>query len=105
MKTILLTLLLIVGLPALSQNVTVLQINAKWNEGNTRNDLKKLRGCKYEFGYLEDQPKTVSASINSVPTVVVFKNGKPVKVYRADLSLKLGVPFKEIQEEIDRLNQ
>lgn len=105
MRTILLTLLLVIGIPALSQNITVLQINAKWNEGNTRQDLKKLNGCKYEFGWLEDQPKSVSSNISSVPTVIIFKDGKPVKVYRADLSLKLGVPYREVQEEIDRLKR
>lgn len=103
MRTLLLSLFLLLGGTVYSQNITVLQINAKWNESNTRNDLSKLRGCKYQFGWLEDQPESVSKNISSVPSVIIFKDGKPVKVYRADLSLRLGVPFKEIQDEINNL--
>lgn len=105
MKTLILSLFLLFGGPIFSQNITVLQINAQWNSGNSRSDLSKLKGCKYEFGWLEDQPKSIIDNISSVPTIIIFVDNRPRKIYRADLSLKLGVPLKEIQEEVDNLRQ
>lgn len=86
-----------------AQSVRVLQINAEWNEMNTRHDLKRLKNCEYNFGYLERQPKSVSDNIKSVPTIIIFVDNKPKKIYSAGLSLKLETPLSEIQAEIDRL--
>ena len=86
-----------------AQSVTVLQINAEWNEMNTRRDLSRLTGCSYQFGYLEQQPKSVSDNIKSVPTIIIFVDNRPKKIYSAGINLKLEMPLSEIQSEIDRL--
>ena len=85
-----------------SQEVVVMQINAKWNKHHNI-DLKELKGCKVEFGWLEDQPKSLQNQVKTVPIVVVFKNGTPVKQWNADLSFTLDVNLSEIQSVVNTL--
>ena len=83
-------------------DVVVLQINAKWNKHHNI-DLKELKGCKVEFGWLEDQPKSLQSQVKTVPIVVVFKNGTPIKQWNADLSFTLDVNLSEIQSVVNTL--
>jgi hypothetical protein len=101
-----------------SQEVVVMQINAKWNKHHNI-DLKELKGCKVEFGWLEDQPQSLQSQVKTVPIVdqpqslqsqvktvpivVVFKNGTPVKQWNADLSFTLDVDLSEIQSVVNTL--
>lgn len=87
------------------EKIVVVQINAEWNEANTRRDLERLRGCEYRFGYLEDQPESLKQSIGAVPVVVIYKGNKPSYQFVADLSFSLGTPFEEIQNTVYRLKQ
>ena len=82
--------------------VVVMQINAKWNKHHNI-DLKELKGCKVEFGWLEDQPKSLQSQVKTVPIVVVFKNGTPIKQWNADLSFTLDVNLSEIQSVVNTL--
>ena len=82
--------------------ITVLQINAKWNKNHNVN-LDKLKGCVIEFGWLEDQPKHLQNQVKTVPVIVIFKNNEPVKQWNADLSFKLDVDLNEIQNVVNTL--
>ena len=82
--------------------VVVMQINAKWNKHHNI-DLKGLQGCKVEFGWLEDQPRSLQSQVKTVPIVVIFKNGTPVKQWNADLSFTLDVNLSEIQGVVNTL--
>ena len=96
--------LLVMGLSlGLSAQVTVVQINAKWNRSNTLTELSNLENCEYVFGWLEDQPRSVQSSIISVPVVVVYKDNIPKQQYAADISLKLNTTFEEIQSLVNLL--
>ena len=83
-------------------DVVVMQINAKWNEHHNV-DLSGLQGCKVEFGWLEEQPKSLQSQVKTVPIVVVFKNGTPVKQWNADLTFTLDVNLSEIQSVVNKL--
>ena len=83
-------------------DVVVLQINAKWNKHHNVN-LDNLKGCKIDFGWLEDQPQTLQNQVKTVPVIVIFKNNKPIKQWNADLSFKLDVDLKEIQNVVNTL--
>ena len=83
-------------------DVVVMQINAKWNKHHNI-DLKGLKGCEVEFGWLEDQPKSLQSQVKTVPIVVVFKNGTPIKQWNADLSFTLDVNLQDIQRVVDTL--
>ena len=100
MKRLLLSLAVCLSLSAFGQKITVVQINADWNSSNTRKDLSALQGCKYVFGWLEDQTPAVKKNVTSVPTVIIYKDGKPVKICRGDISLKLDVTFDDIQKQV-----
>lgn len=84
------------------KEVTVLQINAKWNRFNTREDLQDLDGCEYKFAWLEDQSEELKATIKTVPVVVIYDEGRPAYQYSADISLKLKTPFNDIQDQVWR---
>jgi len=83
-------------------NITVLQINAKWNDKNTRN-LSGLSGCNVKFAWLEDQGGDLKKQIKTVPVIVVYEKSKPVMQWHADLSFKLNVSIREIQKVVDKL--
>jgi len=85
--------------------VTVIQINAEWNDNHTRRDLEDLRGCNYKFGWLEDQPESIKTSVTSVPVVVIYSEGRPAWQYAADISLRLETPFSEIQNKVYEIQQ
>lgn len=108
MKTLLLFLLAFfipiksVHAPIESNDITVLQINARWNKNKTIN-LDGLIGCKVQFGWLENQNKSLKDKIKTVPIVVVYKGSKPVKQWTADLSFSLDVDINEIQTYIDKI--
>ena len=87
------------------QDIKVVQINATWNDSNTRTDLQNLKGCNYSFGWLEEQPPGLQNKITAVPVVIVFKENIPVKMYTAGISLELNISFEEIQDTIYALKE
>ena len=84
----------------LPNEVVVVQINAEWNDYNTRIDLEDLEACDYRFGWLEEQPKKLQETIRAVPVVVIYVNGVPRYQYSANLSFKLTASYEEIQNKI-----
>lgn len=108
MKTLLLVLLALfvpiksVHAPVESNDITVLQINARWNQNKTIN-LNGLIGCKVQFAWLENQSDNMKSQIQTVPIVVVYKGTKPVKQWAADLSFSLDIGVNEIQNFIDKI--
>lgn len=110
MKRFIVSLLAVIGVTASAQTFTmiqseivVVQINAEWNDINTRVDLERLRGCEYRFGWLEEQPAKLQETITSLPVVVIYRDGRPAYQYAADISFKLETPFEDIQEQVYRL--
>lgn len=89
----------------LAQDVTVVQINAKWNRSNTLEELRDLKGCEYVFGWLENQPHEIKSTIASVPVVVVYKDNIAKQQYAADITLRLNATFEEIQTLVNSLKE
>ena len=88
-----------------AQDITVLQINAKWNEKNNY-DLSGITGATVKFSWLKDQPKDVQSSIQSVPVIVIIDgNGRVRRQFVADLSFKIQETNMEIQYEINRIKR
>ena len=84
-----------------AQNITVVQFNAKWNSHNTNDNIEKIKRAQYKFAYLENQSKELQQSIKAVPTVVVYKDGKPVKVFKGDLTMTLRIRLEDVQAVVD----
>ena len=81
--------------------IHVLHINAKWNKNNNVN-LSGLTKCTIDYAYYEDQPSDVQKSIVRVPTIIVTKQKRPIAQWIADLSFKIEVDPKEIQQVINK---
>ena len=102
MKKVLLTLFIVLSTTLLSQNITVLQINAEWNSNNTVLGLDKLKGCTYKYGDLEKQSTQIKNSITSVPTILLLVDGKPKRQWVAGIDLKISATRQDIQAEINK---
>lgn len=101
MKKFIIILSLLFAFTANAQDITVIQFNAKWNSHNTNESVEKIKRAEYKFAYLENQSIALQKSIKAVPTVVVYKNGKPVKVFRGDLTMTLPIRLEEVQAVVD----
>ena len=84
------------------QEITTVHFNYKWNESNSFNKLEKLKNTKVQYAYVEDQSDAIKASIKSVPTIVIYKNGKPVAKFEAGLTMKIAVRLDSIQSIVDK---
>ena len=103
MKNLITIILIMFAFVANAQDITLLHVNAKWNQSNDYN-LRGIRHAKVIMARLEDQSPELKAQIKAVPTIVIIgKDGKPKGQWQADLSFKLNVPREEIQDRINFL--
>ena len=83
----------------LNQPLVVVQFNATFNAVNTYKGLETL---KVPYTYLEvDKQPMLKAQhkIKSLPTIIIFKQGKEVKRWEGDVMLKLSTPLNIIKLE------
>jgi len=100
---ILCVIFVLVAVCVKAQDITVLQINAKWNEKNNY-DLSDLNGVIVKFSYLKDQPKDIQKGITAVPVIVIIdKTGRVRMQYVADLSFKIKASTMEMQNIINKI--
>lgn len=85
-----------------SQQYTVVQINAYWNEKNKIELPYNVNGAKVIYGYLSEQPESLKKQIKVVPVVVLYKDNKPVRQWIADLTFKMPIPKDELIAEIKK---
>jgi thioredoxin-like negative regulator of GroEL len=102
MKKFITIISLLLAFTVNAQNITVIQFNAKWNSHNTNDNIEKIKRADYKFAYLENQSPALQQSIKAVPTVVVYKDGKPVGVFEGDLTMTLRVRLEDIQAVVDK---
>ena len=86
-----------------AQDFTLLQINAKWNEGNNV-DLSPYN-VTTKYAYLEDQSEDLKGKINAVPVVILYRGNTPVHQWNADLSFKLYLNREEVNSIINKHKQ
>jgi hypothetical protein len=96
MRNLITSLLLLVCFGLTAQNLTVVQINAKWNRVNDFKMTDLPSSVKYKFAYLEDQNNEVKSQIQAVPVIILYKGSEPVKQWNANLSFKLEVKEEDI---------
>ena len=102
-KYILCVIFVLVAVYVKAQDITVLQINAKWNVKNNY-DLSELNGVIVKFSYLKDQPKDIQKGITAVPVIVIIdKTGRVRMQYVADLSFKIKASTMEMQNIINKI--
>ena len=104
MRKLILIIFLFFSYTSYSQQIRVVQINAKFNQKNTLY-LDNLRGCQYDFGWLEEQGDKLKSQIKSVPVILIEKDGKIVRTFQAGLDFKLDLKREDIQEIIYALKK
>jgi len=86
-----------------AQDLTLMHINAKWNQSNNYN-LRGIKNAKIQYALLEDQAPSIRKQIKSVPVIILLdENGKPRGQWKADLSFKITATREEIQNRINTL--
>ena len=103
MKNIILILSLLLSFSAFSQDLTVVHFNYKWNSTNAYKGLDRSRNVKVQYAYVEDQSEAVQSSIKSVPTIVVYMNGRPKARFEAGLQMKITTDIVDLQDLINKL--
>ena len=104
MKNLITIILLMFAFIANAQDITLLHVNAKWNESNDY-DITNLKDCKTQNVTICHEPKLKQKhKIISVPTIIVFDEGFEVVRFVANIMMELDVKEKEIQKEIDKIN-
>ncbi len=86
-----------------AQDLTLMHINAKWNQSNNYN-LRGIKNAKIQYALLEDQAPSIRKQIKSVPIIILLDQyGKPRGQWKADLSFKITATREEIQNRINTL--
>jgi hypothetical protein len=87
--------------PTFDKGVWVIQYNASFNKCN---DFKWVSrpGINYHYVDLDARPefKRLAKIDNSVPTIVVYKNGIEVKRFEPGISFKLDINQSQILKSI-----
>jgi len=86
------------------KGVVVVHYNATWNEKNNYTEVAKVKDAKILTAWI-DKDNTIKESegIRSVPTVILYDDGKEIKRWEAGLALALKISYSDIQEEVDKL--
>ena len=87
---------LLLSFSATAQHFDLVQINADWNSKNNI-EFKEVAGITIKYARLEDQPSHLASQIKSVPTLVLYVDGKVSYTWTAGIDLKC----KATQEEIE----
>ena len=103
MKALLLALLL--PFAAYSQQwegVVVIEYNAGFNKSNAYYGLSRLEAARLYRMDIETKPEVKEKlKIRTVPTVVVYKDGKEFARFEGGLAMKLHATREEIQRAIN----
>lgn len=98
-KTLTLLLLLICG-TIYSQEYVLLEVNSEWNWSN-KAKIERIRDIPHQIAYLEEQTPSFRKKVKSVPLVILYKDGRPIMQWTADISFKLVLSKKEVMEAIE----
>lgn len=86
------------------KGVVVVHYNATWNEKNNYTEVAKVKDARILTAWI-DKDNTIKESegIRSVPTVILYNDGKEIKRWEAGLALALKISYSDIQQEVDKL--
>jgi len=86
------------------KGIVLVHYNAEFNSSNNFSDISRVKDCKIYEAWIDQDPKLKeSEGIRSVPTVILYNNGKEIKRWEAGLSLNLDIHYSELQKEVDKI--
>ena len=68
----------------------------------SKETFSNLASLLKSFEIRKEQGEDLKNSIKSVPTIIIFRNGKPIARLEAGLSMKIETKLEDIQELVDR---
>lgn len=95
-------LALLISCFSYGQDITTVHFNYKWNENNTFRGLDRLRNTKVQYAFVEEQSDNIKRSIKSVPTIVIYRDSKPIAKFEAGLTMQIKVRLDSIQAIINK---
>ncbi len=101
MKKAIVLLLILFSSSLFSQEYVLLEINSEWNWSN-KAKVDRIRDIPHQIAYLENQTPKFRKKVKSVPLVILYKDGKPIMQWTADISFKLVVKKEEVLKAIAR---
>lgn len=104
MKKLILIAGLLLGLNATAQEFTLVEINAKWNLNNSIK-FSSVDGLEVKKAYLEDQPPHFASTIKSVPTLILYVDGRLSYSWKAGIDLKCHATPAEISLVIENFKK
>jgi len=84
-----------------SQKYILMEINSEWNWSN-KAKIDRIRNIPHQIAYLEDQTPKFREKVRSVPLVILYKDGRPIMQWTADISFKLVVRKEDVLKAIAR---
>jgi hypothetical protein len=90
MKQFILILTILFTLNINAQKFDLVEINADWNQKNSI-DFSQVDGIEIKKARLEDQPPHFAATIKSVPTLILYVDGRLSYSWQAGIDLKCKV--------------
>lgn len=83
-----------------STGTIAIQFNSEWNKANELKWVETPK-CKYYRVDLDKEPSyKEKLGIKSLPTLIVYKNGKEIKRYEGGLHMKITTPIHIIQKDL-----
>ena len=99
-KALMLLLLMFACCTMYSQEYVLLEINSEWNWSN-KAKIDKIEGITHKVAYLEQQTLSFKKKVKSVPLVILYKDGKAIERWQADLSFKLIITKEQVLKAIE----
>lgn len=84
-----------------SQEYILMEINSEWNWSN-KAKIDRIKNIPHQIAYLEDQTPNFREKVRSVPLVILYKDGRPIMQWTADISFKLVVRKEDVLKAIAR---
>ena len=82
------------------RGLVVVHYNTEFNSSNSV-PLKKISDARVIDAWIDDAEVKEYGNIKSVPTIVLYQNGKEIQRWEPGLSLSLSVTHQDIQAVID----
>ena len=101
MKQFILILTILFTLSANAQRFDLVEINAKWNQKNNIT-FTEVNGVPVKKAFLEDQPPHFAATIKSVPTLILYVDGRLSYSWQAGIDLKCKATPQEVKAVMDK---
>mgnify|MGYP003389637525 CR=1 FL=1 len=87
-----------------AKGITIIEFWAEWNKSNECPYLSQLNDCQvYKIDVLKHSNIQKKYKVFSLPTLIIFENGKEITRFASDITFKLPIDKKGVQKEIDKL--